>query len=55
MGKGENDFYHTFPSLNEKKKISFENIVGKGGTVGNQHFPLFALCFLPFPKQMSAL
>ena len=34
-----------------RKKI-FENIVGKGENVGNQHF-LFPQCFLPFEKQFS--
>ena len=35
------------------KKKSFENIVEKGETAGNQHFLLFPQCFLPFPKQIS--
>ena len=34
-------------------KKPFENIVGKGENAGNQHFPLFPQCFLPFPKQIS--
>ena len=31
----------------------FENIVGKGENASNQHFLLFARCFLPFPKQIN--
>ena len=35
------------------KKKAFENIVRKGENAGNQHFLLFAQCFLPFAKQIS--
>ena len=40
-------------ALTTLKKKSFENTVGKGENVGNQHFLLFPQCFLPFPKQIS--
>ena len=36
--------------LTTLKKNSFENIVGKGESAGNQHFLLFPQCFLPRPK-----
>ena len=35
------------------RREAFENIVGKGENVDNQHFLLFLKCFLPFPKQIS--
>ena len=34
-------------------KKPFENIVGKGENIGNQHFLLFPQCFQPFTKQFS--
>ena len=33
-------------------KKYFENIVGKGENVGNQHFLFLPQCLLPFPKQI---
>ena len=33
--------------------MPFENIVGKEGNAGNQHFLLFPQCFLPIPKRSS--
>ena len=46
--------YHTIHTFNdlEKEFKSFENM-GKGENGGNQHFPIFPQCFLPFPKQVS--
>ena len=38
--------------LTTPKQMPFENIVGKGENVGNQHFLLFPQCFLPFTKQI---
>ena len=37
--------------LSQRKK-SFENIVRKVESAGNQHFLLFPQCFLPIPKQI---
>ena len=37
--------------LTTLKMKAFENIVGKGENAGNQHFPLFPQCFLPFPPK----
>ena len=33
----------------------FENILGKGGSAGNQHILLFQEFFLSFPKQISII
>ena len=33
------NLYHTIPHLTTLKKMSLENIVGKGENAGNQHFP----------------
>ena len=41
--------YQTF---NDPVGQLFENIVGKGENAGNQHFPLFPQCFIPFPEQI---
>ena len=35
------------------KKKPLENIVRKGKNAGNQHFLLFAQCFLSIPKTIS--
>ena len=35
------------------EKEPFENIVDKEENAGNQHFPHFPQCFLPFPEQIS--
>ena len=45
--------YHTIPTLNDREKEAFENIVGKGENAGNQHFLLFPQFFIPFPNQIS--
>ena len=37
-------------TLTEK---TFENTVGQDEKPGNQYFPLYPQCFLPFPKQIS--
>ena len=52
--------YYTIPTYNGPEKITalrkkvFENILGKGENIGNQHFLLFTKCF-PFPKQISVV
>ena len=35
--------------------MAFENIVGKEGNAGYQHFLLFPQCFLPFLKQVHII
>ena len=45
--------YHTIMTLNDPKERLFENIVGKEGNAGNQHFLLFPQSFLLFTKQLS--
>ena len=45
--------YHTIPTLTTLTNRPYENIMGKGENAGNQHFLLFPLHFLPFPKQIS--
>ena len=47
--------YHKMPNFNdsEKKKKTYQNIMGKGENAGNQHFLLFPPCFLPFSKEIS--
>ena len=45
--------YNTIPTLTTLGMKPFKNIVGKGENAGNQHFPLFPQCFIPFPKQIS--
>ena len=37
--------------LTNLKEKPFENVVGKGENAGEQHFLLFAQCFLPSQKQ----
>ena len=41
------------PNLATLVHKTFENIVGKEGNVGNQHFLLFPHCLLAFPKQIT--
>ena len=38
-------------SLTTLGKKFFENIVGKGENAGNQHFPVFPQCFLPYQRK----
>ena len=38
--------------LNNLEKKALENILEKGENVGNQHFLLFAQCFLQFQKKI---
>ena len=45
--------YHTITILTTLKKKPFENILGKGENAGNQHFPPFPQCFLPFHQKTS--
>ena len=54
--------YKTMPTLTlpkqsvvftELQKKAFENIVGEGENVGNQHFSLFPPCFLPIKNRMN--
>ena len=51
FGKGLLYTAHS-PLLTTLKKETFENM-SKGENAGNQHFLLFPLCLLPFPKQIS--
>ena len=41
---------HTIPNFNDLEKEAFENIVGKGENVGNQHFSPFPTVFSTLPK-----
>ena len=45
-------YNYKFDALEEKKKTS-ENIEGKKGNAGNQHFLLFPQSFLPYQRQIS--
>ena len=36
-----------------KKNNTLENIVRKEENAGNQHFLLFPLCFLPYPRKIA--
>ena len=47
--------YQTIPTLHDPEMKPFENIEGKGETVGNQHFLLFPQCFLQIPIRISVL
>ena len=40
------------PTFNDLEEETFENIVGKGESAGNQHFLFFRQCFLPYLKQI---
>ena len=44
---------YTIPTFANPDKEEFENILGKGGNAGNQHFLLFPQCFLPYQKHKS--
>ena len=33
----------------------FENIAGKGGNAGNQHFLLFPQSFIPYERQVGVI
>ena len=56
---GQADLVDTFTTqsrlLMTLKKKPFDNIVGKGENVGNQHFLLFPHCFLPIPIRISVV
>ena len=43
---------HTNLTFNNPGKKR-ENTAGKGENAGNQHFPLFPQCFLPYQGQIS--
>ena len=45
--------YHIMLNLATLKEKAFENIVGKGENVGNQHFLLFPQCFLHSKKKFQ--
>ena len=43
--------YHAITTIKTMEKKTFENIVGKRESAGNQHFLLFPQSFLPLSKQ----
>ena len=46
--------YDTIPTFNNlEKKKPFESIERKGENVGNQHFLLFPLSFLPYQRKTA--